>query len=129
MLHYGQNNDRGVSMAAAEQTIRMNLDPRTKLALAALGALCCVLAPSAGALAWFYLALLIGILVAAALRGYSRWLLPVLPMALFFGLVTGLAFDARSGLMAGLKLLTLIIFSFELKNQGQELVCLKFRVT
>jgi energy-coupling factor transport system permease protein len=99
-------------MVAAMQTIRLNLDPRTKLALAGVSALCCVLSPSAGALAWFYLALLGGILVAGAARGYTRWLLLVLPMTLFFGLVTGLAFDAATGFSAGLKLLTLMTVGY-----------------
>ncbi len=99
-------------MVTAMPAIRINLDPRTKLALAGMGALSCLLAPSAGSLAWFYLVLLGGILVAAAARGYTRWLLLVLPMTLFFGLVTGLAFDAATGFRAGLKLLTLMTVGY-----------------
>jgi energy-coupling factor transport system permease protein len=101
-------------MVASKPTMRiiLNLDPRTKMALAGMGSLCCILTPSPTALAILYMGLIGMIAAAAALRGYARWLLLVLPMALFFGLVSGLTLGAGSGLMAGLKLLTLMTAGF-----------------
>jgi energy-coupling factor transport system permease protein len=82
------------------------------MALAFTAALTCVLAPSVKTLAILYLILMVIILAAGAVRGYHRWLLLVLPMTLFFGLVTGLAFDTGSGVRAALKLLTLMTVGY-----------------
>lgn len=85
----------------------MTLDPRTKLVLAAMGVILVISAASLCMLALWGILLLVAIVVLSGLRRYSRWLLLVLPMALFFGLVTAWAVDPVSGLMAGCKLLAL----------------------
>lgn len=85
----------------------MSLDPRTKLVLAILGVVLVVLADSPFALVICCLVLLVLIVVLSSLRDYGRWLFLVLPMAIFFGLVTAWAVDPTSGLLAGVKLLAL----------------------
>jgi energy-coupling factor transport system permease protein len=83
------------------------LDPRTKLALAVMGVVLVISAMSLLVLALWGILLLAAIVLLSSLRQYARWLLLVLPMALFFGLVTAWAVDPMSGLMAGGKLLAL----------------------
>jgi energy-coupling factor transport system permease protein len=77
------------------------------MALAAMGVILVVLADSAGALAACMAALLVMIAYVSGFRDYGRWFLLVSPMALFFGLVTAWAVDPGSGILAGLKLMTL----------------------
>lgn len=72
-----------------------------------MGVVLVVLAASAATLAACVAALLIMIALVSNFRDFSRWLLLVAPMALFFGLVTAWAVDPGSGLLAGLKLLAL----------------------
>jgi energy-coupling factor transport system permease protein len=49
----------------------------------------------------------IWMLATAAYKQYLRWLMLVLPMALFFGLVTAISFTPSAGALAALKLLAL----------------------
>lgn len=82
-------------------------DPRTHLALALVfGLVVIFLRDTAWLLgAWGVLLAVIGL--TGQLRAYSRWLLMLLPMALFFGGITWWSVDLAAGLQAALSLLTL----------------------
>ncbi len=82
-------------------------DPRTHLALALLYGLVVVFVRDLVGLmlAWGVLFALIGL--TGQLRAYGRWLLMLLPMALFFGGVTWWSVDRAAGLEAAMSLLTL----------------------
>ncbi len=82
-------------------------DPRTHLALALIYGLTVVFIRSNGWLlgAWGLLLVLIGL--TGQLRAYGRWLLMLLPMALFFGGITWWSVDLAAGLLAALSLMTL----------------------
>lgn len=88
------------------------LDPRTKLALSIMAAAVVISASSLPTTGLVYLALLAFMPTMGAHKGYCRWLLLVLPMALFFGLVTGLTFDFATGAASGLKLLSLTTIGY-----------------
>ncbi len=99
------------------------LDPRTKLILAFLAvaaiALSGRLVTNSGLLGFS----VIVIVWLRAMRAYLRWLAVVLPMAVFFGVVSGLGCGAACGLLAGLKLLgiTTIFFIFFNTTDADEL--------
>ncbi len=82
-------------------------DPRTHLALALIyGLVVIFIRDTAGlAIAWGILFAVIGL--TGQLRAYGRWLVMLLPMALFFGGVTWWSVDRAAGLDAALSLLTL----------------------
>ncbi|MDX1269269.1 MAG: energy-coupling factor transporter transmembrane component T [Oceanisphaera sp.] len=82
-------------------------DPRTHLALALIYGLVVIFIRDAALLlsAWGLLLVLIGL--TGQQRAYGRWLLMLLPMALFFGGITWWSVDLTAGLMAALSLLTL----------------------
>ena len=82
-------------------------DPRTHLALALLYGLVVIFVRDLVGLmlAWGVLFALIGL--TGQLRAYGRWLLMLLPMALFFGGVTWWSVDRAAGLEAAMSLLTL----------------------
>ncbi len=88
------------------------LDPRTKLVVTVMAAAGVMMTegfrPAAGewALLWI---VLIGL---GFLKTYLRWLLLVVPMALFFGLMTAWAAGVDAGGEAALKLLTLTTVFF-----------------
>lgn len=88
------------------------LDPRTKLFLMFLAAVLVVAASSLTAVILICGMLLVGPIATASFRAYGRWLVLVLPMALFFGLVTGLTFTPGTGLISCLKLLGLTSAGF-----------------
>lgn len=85
----------------------MRLDPRTKLVVGLMGTAVIIAAGKVPALAVIELVLLVVIVRVSTLSAYGRWLLLVLPMALFFGVVTAWAVAPLSGLAAFLKLLSL----------------------
>lgn len=85
----------------------MRLDPRTKLLVALMGTAVVMASTKAPVLTAIELILLVMIPLVSSLAAYGRWLLLVLPMALFFGSVTAWAVDPLSGLLAFLKLLSL----------------------
>ena len=89
-----------------------NLDPRTKLALSLMAAAVAFCASSLTAAILVYVVLLAAMRAMGAHQGYGRWLLLVLPMALFFGLVTALTFGAGAGVVSGLKLLALTTIGY-----------------
>mgnify|MGYP001549562334 FL=1 len=82
-------------------------DPRTHLALALIyGAVVIFIRDTTGLVAaWSILLAVIGLM--GQLRAYARWLLMLMPMALFFGGVTWWSVDRAAGLDAALSLLTL----------------------
>ena len=82
-------------------------DPRTHLVLALIYGLVVVFIRDAALLlsAWGLLLVLIGL--AGQQQAYGRWLLMLLPMALFFGGLTWWSVDLAAGLLAALSLLTL----------------------
>ena len=82
-------------------------DPRTHLALALIyGAFVIFIRDTTGLVtAWSILLAVIGLM--GQLRAYARWLLMLMPMALFFGGVTWWSVDRAAGLDAALSLLTL----------------------
>ena len=82
-------------------------DPRTHLALALIyGAVVIFIRDTTGLVAaWSILLAVISVM--GQLRAYARWLLMLMPMALFFGGVTWWSVDRPAGLDAALSLLTL----------------------
>ncbi len=82
-------------------------DPRTHLVLALIYGLVVVFIRDAALLlsAWGLLLVLIGL--TGQQQAYGRWLLMLLPMALFFGGLTWWSVDLAAGLLAALSLLTL----------------------
>ncbi len=82
-------------------------DPRTHLALALIYSLVVVFIRDTALLlsAWGVLLVLIGL--TGQRRAYGRWLLMLLPMALFFGGITWWSVNLAAGLQAALSLLTL----------------------
>jgi energy-coupling factor transport system permease protein len=82
-------------------------DPRTHLALALIyGAVVIFIRDTTGLVAaWSILLAVISVM--GQLRAYARWLLMLMPMALFFGGVTWWSVDRAAGLDAALSLLTL----------------------
>jgi energy-coupling factor transport system permease protein len=82
-------------------------DPRTHLVLALIFGLIVIFARDTAWLlsAWGVLFVVIGL--TGQLRAYGRWLLMLLPMALFFGGVTWWSVDLAAGRQAALSLLTL----------------------
>jgi energy-coupling factor transport system permease protein len=85
----------------------MRLDPRTKLVVALMGTVVVITGATTPVLTAIEFGLLVMIPLVSTLAAYGRWLLLVLPMALFFGLVTAWAVDPVAGLLAFLKLLSL----------------------
>lgn len=85
----------------------IDLDPRTHFALALLAAIMVMAAASPATLAVLFIPILILIRWMETFGRFWRWLRWVLPMAVFFGLVTGWAFTAEAGILAGSKLLGL----------------------
>ena len=87
-------------------------DPRTKMIITVLAAAFVVMSDPLWMVAgeWALLSLvLVGL---GLLKQYVRWLLLVVPMALFFGLVTAWSVAVDAGILAGLKLLTLTTVFF-----------------
>jgi energy-coupling factor transport system permease protein len=87
-------------------------DPRTKLIVTVFFAAFVVMSGPLLLVGgeWGLLSLvLIGL---GLLKKYVRWLMLVVPMALFFGLVTAWSVTADAGILAGLKLLTLTTLFF-----------------
>jgi energy-coupling factor transport system permease protein len=82
-------------------------DPRTHLVLALIYALVVIFLRDAAWLAGAGLLLLAFILATGRLRTYLRWLLMLLPMALFFGMVTWWSVDLAAGRQAAMGLLVL----------------------
>ncbi len=82
-------------------------DPRTHLALALIYGLVVIFIRNTAGLviAWAILLLVIGL--TGQLRAYGRWLLMLLPMAVFFGGVTWWSVDWPAGRDAALSLLAL----------------------
>ena len=90
------------------------LDPRTKLILTGLYAVCAV---SVGNILWltvFYALLLLFIVLIGEIRTYGRWLRLVVPMSLFFGAVIWWSVDFYAAVFSALKLLVLtsVFFAF-----------------
>ncbi len=87
----------------------MNLDPRTFAVLAALGIAVVIATPSCTALALLLVPLLGLILWVEPFGRFWRWLRWVLPMVLFFGLITGWSLSVAQGLLAAARLLGLTL--------------------
>lgn len=90
------------------------LDPRTKLILTLMYAICAVSVGSIGWLAAYYGLLLLLIVAIGEVRTYSRWLRLVVPMSLFFGAVIWWSVDFHAAAFSALKLLVLtsVFFAF-----------------
>ena len=87
-------------------------DPRTKMVLALAGAVVVVSARELIALTAVGLGLAVLISLSGAVRAFAQWLKLVLPMALFFALVTAWSLSWHEGLRAGLTLLWLTVVGF-----------------
>jgi len=85
----------------------IGLDPRTLLALALLAAVMVMTAASWAALMVLFIPLLATIRWLETFGRFWRWLRWVLPMIIFFGIVTGWAFSIAAGILAAAKLLGL----------------------
>ena len=88
------------------------LDPRTKLIMAIFFT---ILVMASRRLSWLLpegVVLVAFVIIIGKGRAYLRWLRLSLPMAVFFGAVTWWTADLKTGLMAGLALLTLISIFF-----------------
>jgi energy-coupling factor transport system permease protein len=88
------------------------LDPRTKLIITLLAAAFVVISDPLPLVAAALGLLLPLLAVLGFFRIYLRWLMLVLPMALFFGGVTAWSVTAEAGILAGMKLLTLTTAAF-----------------
>lgn len=88
------------------------LDPRTKLIITVLSAAWVALSDPLWMVAGEWVLLTMVLIGLGFLKKYIRWLLLVVPMALFFGLVTAWSVTADAGILAGLKLLTLTTVFF-----------------
>jgi energy-coupling factor transport system permease protein len=99
-------------VVAQIQDKRLTLDPRTKLVLGLSGAALVVSACSLPALAVIGVGLATLIALSRAFGAFGHWLKLVLPMTLFFGLVTAWAFGWPEGMRAGLTLLWLTVVGF-----------------
>ncbi len=99
------------------------LDPRTKLVLALLGATAVALAARITTAASLLGAGVILIAAAKSLKSFLKWLAMVLPMAVFFGLVTGLGAGKSAGMLAAIKLIgvTAVFFAFFITTAADEL--------
>ena len=101
----------------------VNLDPRTLLCWALLAAVMVMSTISLHALAVLLAILVILIRTRETLLYLWRWLRWVLPILVFFGLVTGWAFGLPAGVLAGGKLLgiTLVGHLFFLSIEPEEM--------
>ncbi len=87
-------------------------DPRTKLGISTIAAAGIVISDPLWMVGGAWLGLLLLLTGLGHLQSYARWLLLVLPMTLFFGLVTAWSVDPGAGILAGSKLLTLTTVFF-----------------
>ena len=94
-------------METTQRRPHINLDPRTLLALALLAAVMVMAAASLTSLTLLFVPILALIRRMEDFGRFWRWLRWVLPMVIFFGLITGWAFTIEAGILAGLKLLGL----------------------
>ncbi len=110
-------------MVSAKRNTRVTLDPRTNLVLALAGAALVVGARGLPALAAVGTVLIVLILLSRALVNFLGWLKLVLPMTVFFGLVTGWVLGWSEGLRAALTLLwlTTVGFLFFAKTAPEDL--------
>ena len=92
------------------------LDPRTKLILAVYGAVWVVATAQVDWLLAGWGLLMAFVAVVGRLKAYARWLLMVVPMALFFGAVTWWSADRQAGVTAALTLLVLVSVFFVFFN-------------
>ena len=83
------------------------LDPRTHLALALVYGFVVIFSRNPAWLAGEWALLVAVIVLTGRLRQYGRWLLMLLPMALFFGGLTWWSVDGAAGLQAALALIAL----------------------
>ncbi len=99
------------------------LDPRTKLVLAFMAATAVALADTLVDASALVLATAIFIACRKSLKPFLHWLAVVLPMAVFFGLVTAVGAGMKSGLLAGMKLtgVTAVFFAFFITTRADEL--------
>jgi energy-coupling factor transport system permease protein len=99
------------------------LDPRTHLALALIYGFAVIFSRDSIWLAGEWALLLAVIALCGKLPQYGRWLLMLLPMALFFGGLTWWSVDGAAGLQAGLALiaLTSTFFLFFALTQPEDL--------
>jgi len=89
-------------------------DPRTKLILTFYCAVLIVASQRLALLGTEAGVLLLFIISIGELKNYLRWLRLVIPMSLFFGVVTWWSVNADAGAVAALKLLTLTTVFFSL---------------
>jgi energy-coupling factor transport system permease protein len=90
------------------------LDPRTKLILTGLYAVCAISVDRILWLTIYYGLLILIIALIGEIKTYTRWLRLVIPMSLFFGAVIWWSVDFNSAVFSALKLLVLtsIFFTF-----------------
>ena len=101
----------------------LGFDPRTQLIWALLAAVMVMSTTSLHALAVLLLMLIVLIRTQETFLNLWRWLRWVLPILIFFGVVTGWAFTPSAGVLAGGKLLciTLVGHLFFLSTQPEEM--------
>jgi energy-coupling factor transport system permease protein len=99
-------------MVAKVQDEHLTIDPRTKLILGLAGAALVLSACNLPSLALIGVGLAVLIALSGAGRAFGHWLKLVLPMTLFFGLVTTWAFGWPEGVRASLTLLLLTVVGF-----------------
>ncbi len=99
------------------------LDPRTKLILALMAAAAAALTDKPAAAAALMAATIAFIIRRGALKPFLRWLAMVLPMAVFFGLVTAYGAGKAAGMLAAIKLaaITAVFFAFFIATGADEL--------
>jgi energy-coupling factor transport system permease protein len=99
------------------------LDPRTKLLLAMAYGILVAFTRRQGWLAGEWAVLVTVIAATGQFRGYLRWLVMVIPMALFFGAITWWTADRISGQAAALGLLTIttVFFVFFANTEPEDL--------
>jgi energy-coupling factor transport system permease protein len=98
------------------------LDPRTKLFLSFLCGGLIVASVHAVWLAGYGAALFLGIGLSGHGAAYLQWLKGLLPMAIFFALVSGFSFDLTTGVAAGFKLMNLatVFFVFFITTKPED---------
>jgi len=99
------------------------LDPRTKLLLAMAYGILVAFTRRQGWLAGEWAVLVAVVAATGQFRGYLRWLVMLIPMALFFGTITWWTADRISGQAAALGLLTIttVFFVFFALTEPEDL--------
>lgn len=99
------------------------LDPRTRLLLAVFYTILIVSSYQTSWMMSQYGVLILFIISIGRIKDYLKWLRMILPMAIFFGLVTWWSIDQHSAYMAffGLMTITTVFFAFFITTSPEDL--------